>query len=109
MTFRFAAVEIMTRIEIWKSTPSWRTLSPDRQRMIVQNLNVALSPDEQNRRVEEEGPFLVDKKECTLLIWSSELDIRRVAAPLDKYFEPIASTAVTDKITARTLASKLAE
>lgn len=98
----------MPRIEIWKSTPSWRALSLECQRRVVQNLNDALNGVEQTRCVEEEGPFLIEKNESALLIWSAEPDRWREVAQLAKYFEPVASTAVNAKTTARTLASKLA-
>jgi len=107
--FSFTIAGYMPRIEIWKSTPSWRTLSPDRQRTIIHRLTLALRTDGQNRLPEEEGPFLIEKKEGALLIWSSDLNPRHITGELDKFFEPLASTAVSGKLNARILASKMVE
>lgn len=58
------------------------------------------------------GLYVVQKAEGGLLIWTVEMD-EGVAAKqyesirLDKYFEPLAYVAVTRKLNARVLATKL--
>ena len=84
ITFNITAAGNMPRIEIWKSTPSWRTLSPVRQQTIIHRLTLALRTAGQNRLPEEEGPFLIEKKEDALLDWSSETDTLHAAVELDK-------------------------
>jgi hypothetical protein len=104
----------MARIEIWKCKLAWRALSLDERRALLRRLGALVERNRRDDGLGESGPFLVQKGESDLLVWSTEASKAEATAQcarigLDTYFEPLAYATATGTLTARTLARKLSD
>jgi hypothetical protein len=102
----------MPRIEIWKAKPSWQATPLGDRNLIIHRLAVLVKRDQHKSVEEDGGPYVIQKAEGILLIWTTELNAveaaeQYVSIGLEKYFEPLVHTAVTKKLNAKVLARKL--
>jgi len=105
-------VESMSRIEIWKCKPSWRALPVNKRQTVFHDLATLVKHAFPEHGQENGGPYVIQNTEAAFLIWTTELEegvtaVRYESIRLDKYFEPLAYVAVTNKLDARVLATKL--
>ena len=102
----------MLKIHIWKSKPRWLTRSPQEKQDFINWLTKSVRANLSNGDRAEGGPYLVNQRESTLLIWTVKADTAKLpadfeVAPLTEEFEPLTFVASSDTMTAKKLAERL--
>ena len=102
----------MAHIQVWRSKPAWRTMTPRERQAIMTNLISQLRAEHPYGTPSEDGPFVVHGKDEELIIWTDRAD-RSVSDWKDRHslladhFEPMMTVSASDKRTAKMLAKKL--
>lgn len=94
-------------IEIWKSNVQWFRRTPDERRVLVRMLADTLRKEDSVTPEMNGGPFLIEKVDHHLLIWTSSrgagLQKAYDSIGLPKYFEPITYVTLRPDFSAQDL------
>ncbi len=102
----------MLKIEIWKCRPSWLGLPGNERSVIVKRFASVVQRRLNDQIRPEGGPFLIDKTDAALLIWTwdtSDGELARAYGELGitTHFEPLVDVRSSPGLTARALADRL--
>ena len=102
----------MLKIEIWKCYPAWFDQSSEARNAIIKNFTAAVQRHLDKAVRGDGGPFLIQKQDTCLLIWTVESRNAEIVQAYDDlqittFFEPLVDVSVTPGLTARNLATKL--
>lgn len=99
------------RIEIWRSKPLWRNKDTNERKRLFVAFTQAVQAHEAEAGSAENGPFLIEKTEWSLLIWmsppSGSSRAVKVVADIAVYFEPMLFVSLNDHLTLTGLVEKL--
>jgi hypothetical protein len=102
----------MLKIEIWKCRPSWLGLPGSERSTIVKRFAAVVQRRLSDPVRLEGGPFLLDKRDTALLIWTWDTTDGELARAYEElgistHFEPLVDVRSSPGLTAKALADRL--